>query len=178
MKSRTVIIILSSIILIQLIAGVFILTKRDRFYRSFAPSMFMNDKTGFSGMHYGRGNRFGRHFCEPEFMRDRLALEQEQIDKINELNSKFEDEFLRHTRLAEPEKKKLRDMLKSNSIDMDLVRKQLEKMKTIDIDMQMLQIKQGKEISEILSAEQMRKLRLERKNFFETMRGNTARKNG
>jgi len=173
MNNRIIIIILSAVIVLQMIAGVFIL-RRDRIQGPPLPQFgFMEDGMGPGmGKHRMMGNRFGRPFCEPEFMKDKLSLNQVQIEKITDLNKKFDNEFSGYVKQIEPERKKLKDMLENNIKDMDAVRDQLKKIEAINIEIHMLRIKQGKEISEILTPDQMKILRTERKAFFENMQKN------
>ncbi len=172
MKNRIIIIVLSSIIVIQMIAGIFIL-RRDRMQGPPLPPFgFMEDRMGMGKHQMMKGNRFGRSFCEPEFMKDKLSLNQNQIDKITELNNKFDSEFSGYVKLIEPEKNKLKSMLDSNTNDMNAVKAQLKKIEDINVEIHLLRIKQGKEISEILTPDQMNKLRDERKMLFENMQKN------
>ena len=175
MKSKIIIIILSSIIVIQLIAGVFIVKKSFFHKRFLSTDTFMDFKGWFGGKHHFKGNRFGRHFSEPEFMKDKLSLSQEQIDRINELNINFDNEFAKYFQLIEPEKKKLKDMLSNNASDINAIKDQLQKIEAINIDIQLLHIKQGRDITNILSADQMKKLHKERRHFFDKMRKDTAK---
>lgn len=170
MNNRIIIIILSSIVVIQMVAGIFIL-KRDPMHGSPMPPFgFMEDRMdGDMGKHHMRGNRFGKSFCEPEFMEGKLSLNQDQKDRINELNKKFDTEFSGYIKLIDPERKKLKDMLDNNTSDMNAVKDQLKKIESLNVEIHLLRIKQGKEISEILTPEQMQILRAERKNLFEKM---------
>jgi len=174
MKSKTVIIILSSIIIIQIIGGIFILKREKEFARNLILPPFggMYDESDRpQGKHsLKKGNKFGGRFSEPEFMKEKLSMDQDQIEKITELNKKFDSEFSSYNNLIKPEREKLREMLKSEgNIDFDAVKQQLKKIEDIRIEINLLRIKQGSEISKILSPEQMKKLRSERKLFFDNM---------
>jgi len=173
MKNRTIIIILSSIIVIQMIAGIFILRREHIQGPPPPPFGFMEDRMGEGmGKHHMTGNRFGGSFCEPEFMKEKLSLNQPQTDRINDLNKKFDIEFSRYIKLIDPERQKLKDMLDSNTGDMKAVKTQLKKIEDLNIEIHMLRIEQGKEISKILTPEQMNTLRNERKMLFEKMQKN------
>lgn len=175
MKNRTIIIILSSIIVIQMIAGIFILRRENIQGPPLPPFGFMEDRME-PGMGMGKrqkmGNRLGRQFCEPEFMNEKLNLNQNQTDRINDLNKKFDAEFAGYIKQIDPERQKLKDMLDSNTSDMKSVKEQLKKIEALNIEIHMLRIKQGKEISEILTPEQMNTLRNERKMLFDKMQKN------
>jgi len=175
MSNRITIIILSSIIVVQMIAGIFIL-RRDPVHGPMQPPFgFMEDGNGTGrGMdrHFMKGNRFGRSFCEPEFMEKKLSLNQSQKDRITELNRKFDSEFSAYAGLIDPERKKLKEMLDNNTADMNAVKDQLKKIENLNVEIHMLRIRQGKEISEILTPEQMNTLRNERKNLFDKMQKN------
>ena len=119
---------------------------------------------------FKKWNKFGGIFSEPEFMREKLSMDQVQIEKITELNKKFDDQFSSYIDLVKPERDKLKKMLKNeNNIDFDAVKAQLKKIEDISIEINLLRIKQGNEISKILTPEQMKKLRSERKLFFDKM---------
>lgn len=173
MKSRIIIIVLSAIVIIQMAAGIFILKKEPLHGPMFPPFGFMEDRMGMEmGKHHMRGNRFGGPFCDPGFMEEKLALNPEQIVRITDLNKKFDAEFSGYIRLIDPERKKLKDMLDSNTGDMNAVREQLKKIESLNVEIHMLRIRQGKEISAILTPDQMNQLRNERKNFFDKMQKN------
>jgi Spy/CpxP family protein refolding chaperone len=173
MNSRIIIIILSSIIVIQMIAGVFIL-RRDKIEGPPPPPFgFMEERLDRDNSKSRRmGNRFGQSFCEPEFMKDKLSMNQEQIDKITDLNKKFDTEFAGYISLIKPENKKLRALLDNDTGDMAAVKEQLKKIEALNVEIHLLRIKQGREISQILSPEQMKILKGERKMLFEKMKRN------
>jgi len=169
MKSKTVIIILSSIIVIQIIAGIFILTRERQLTRNLelSPLGVMQEKSGDGKQFSGKGNRLGEIFSEPGFMKEKLSMNQVQIEKVTALNKKFDSEFSAYSNIIRPEREKLKEMLKNESnIDFDAVKKQLKKIGNINTEIQLLRIKQGGEISKILTPEQMKTLRSERKLFF------------
>jgi Spy/CpxP family protein refolding chaperone len=99
-------------------------------------------------------------------------MNQEQIEKITALNKKFDTEFSGYITLIEPEREKLKALLDSHSDNMTEVREQLKKIEALNVEIHLLRIKQGREISRILTPEQMDSLRDERKMLFEKMRRN------
>lgn len=173
MNSRTIIIALTSIIIIQMAAGLYMINRRPMPDRP-EPFIGMMEDGNDIGMRrpHMKGNRYGRHFCEPDFMKDKLSLNGDQINKISLLNKKFEEEFSGFRSKIEPERDKLKKMLDAETSDMDAVKNQLKKIEDINVEIHLLRIKGGKEISGILNPEQMKILREERKQFFEKMPGN------
>ncbi|MCL2142625.1 MAG: hypothetical protein FWH46_07160 [Methanimicrococcus sp.] len=175
MKSKTVIIILSSIIIIQIIGGIFILNRERKLTRNLMLSPFgimHDDRFDMAdGNHpFKKWNKFGGMFSEPEFMEEKLLMDQSQIEKIAELNKKFDAEFSSYINVIKPEREKLKKMLKNEGdIDFDAVEQQLKKMENINVEINLLRIKQGSEISKMLTPEQMKRLRGERKMFFDKM---------
>lgn len=175
MNNRILIIILSVIIVLQMATTLFILKKEPLQGPPPPPPLgFMEDDRGPGmgmemrmGKHHMKGNRFGQPFCEQDFLKDKLSLDQKQIEKIDDLNRKFDVEFSRYIAQIEPERKKLKDILDRDVTDLKAVREQLKKIEDINIEIHLLRIKQGKEISGILTSEQMNKLRKERNMFFE-----------
>ena len=68
------------------------------------------------------------------------------------------------------EKERLRNIiLRSDKPDMTEVRKALEKMALMNVELQILRIRQGSEIDSILTDDQKKVLRSERDMFFERM---------
>jgi Spy/CpxP family protein refolding chaperone len=180
MKSKTIIIILSSIIIIQIIGGLFILKREREFVRNLmlSPLGAMQDGSDFvyGKSHFKKWNKFGGVFCEPEFMKEKLSMDQVQVEKITGLNKKFDSEFSSYTNLIKPERKKLKEMLKNeDDIDFDAVKQQLKKIGDIGIEINLLRIKQGNEISKILTHDQMKALHSERKMFFDKMQKHHGR---
>ena len=174
MKSKTIIIILSSIIIIQIIGGIFILNRERELARNLILSPFgaMHDKSDMDhGKHFFKsGNKFGGKFCDPEFMKEKLSINQEQVETITELNKKFDSEFASYNNLIKPEREKLRGMLKSDeNVDLEAVKQQLKKIGDINAEINLLRIKQGNEISKILTPGQTKILKAERKLFFDKM---------
>ncbi|HOP29841.1 MAG TPA: Spy/CpxP family protein refolding chaperone [Spirochaetota bacterium] len=174
MNSRIIIIILS--VIIAVLVTVNIMMFREHREPPFMPGPgggpeFMNEGPGMEGRHQMQGNRYGRNFCGPDFMREKLNLNSEQIKRIEELNRKFREENEVIFRKMEPEKERLRSILQKNDKpDMSDVRKSLEKMASLNIELQMLRINQGAEIDSLLSPEQKEVLKNERNMFFERMR--------
>lgn len=173
MNSRIIIIILSAVIVIQVAAGVFVLKRSNFEGPPPQPFGFMEDRMAMdSGKHRMMGNRFGRSFCEPDFMKEKLSLDKNQTDRITDLNKKFDSEFAGYITLIEPEKTKLKALLDNDTDDMTAVKDQLKKIEALNVEIHLLRIKQGKEISKILTPEQMNLLRGERKMLFEKMKRN------
>ncbi len=173
MNSRIIIIILS--VIIAVLVTVNIMMFRDHREPQFMPGPgggpeFLDEGPGMKGRHPMPGNRYGRNFCGPDFMREKLNLSAQQISTIEELNRKFGEENKILFRAMEPEKERLRSILQKNDKpDITEVKKSLEKMASLNVELQILRIKQGSEIDSILSAEQKKILKSERNRFFEKM---------
>ena len=179
MNSRIIIIILSAVIVILAAVNV-VMFRTDR-HPPFMPGPdgpgFMDDGPGMGGRHHMPGNRFGRNFCGPDFMRERLNLDSGQIEKIEALNLKFETETSALFDKLKPEREKLRELLRAgNEPDMKEVKKILEQIAGINVELQMLRISQGRKIDRIMTPEQKRLLHRERKTFFEKMKRRNGRR--
>ncbi len=178
MNSRIIIIILSAVIVILTAVNV-VMFRADRhppFMQGPGPE-FMDDGPGPGGRHHMPGNRFGRNFCGPDFMRERLNLDSGQIEKIEALNLKFETETSSLFEKLRPEREKLRELLRAgNEPDMKEVKKILEQIAGINVELQMLRISQGKKIDSIMTPEQKKLLHRERKTFFEKMKRRNGRR--
>jgi len=171
MNNRIIIIILS--VIIAILVTINILMFRGHSEPPFMPGYgpeFMDERPGMKGKHNMPGNRFGGNFCGPDFMREKLNLSSEQIKRIEELNKNFAEENEAIFRGMRPEKERLRNILRrSDKPDMTEVRKALEKMALMNVELQILRIRQGSEIDSILTDDQKKVLRSERDMFFERM---------
>ena len=155
MNNRITVIILSAVIVLLVAFGIIY----DRKMRNpFGP--FPGYRHHDSMM---RGMGPGRNFCTPEFMKERLNLTEEQIAKINVLNETFDREHDLLMKKIEPERENLRILLKQENPDMKQVRVILEKIGTVNIDVHILRINQGRIISTILNPEQKEKLEREQR---------------
>lgn len=173
MNSRIIIIILS--VIIAILVTVNILMFRDHREPPFMSGPgggpeFMDEGPGMKGGHPMPGNRFGRNFCGPDFMKEKLNLSSGQIEKIEALNTKFAEENDVIFESMKPERDRLRKILAPDEdADMNEVRRILEKISSLNVELQLLRINQGREIDGILSADQKKILRSERNMFFEKM---------
>ncbi len=168
MKSRIIIIVLSVIIILQMTAGIFFVRRNFCHTRPMAPYSFLQDGMRMSkwGMKSGKFGPFSHH----DFMKRKLSLNDDQEKKIDELNKIFEAEFTNYMKVVEPERDKLKEMLDNNVEDINIIKAQLVKMEAINTEIHLLRIKQGIEISKILTKEQMDVLKKERKRMFEKMK--------
>lgn len=171
MNSRIIIIILS--VIIAILVTVNILMFREHREAPFMPGPgpgFMDNGPGMPGRHHMQGNRFGRNFCSPDFMKEKLNLSSEQIARIEDLNTKFDKETSVLFEQLKPEKERLKVILsESDKPDMNEVKKTLERMSSLNVELQLLRIRQGCDIDRILTEEQQNTLRRERNMFFERM---------
>ena len=115
---------------------------------------------GFSSrpVMHPRGNPYGRDFCNPEFMRNRLELNEEQISAVEKLNTRFDKEYSRFNRELMPLHNKLKEILKNPEPDMDLVREIMKQISDLELEVRILRISQGAEISKIIPPQKMEML--------------------
>lgn len=164
MNKKILIIIISSAVVLISAAGV--LLHRNIIQESNL-SGFRHQRMHMPSEHgMLKGNRIGRHFCNPGFMKDTLELQDSQIKKIETLNKNFENRHMEYSRKITPARKQLREILKSRNPDLARARELLEEISAVNIELRMLRIRQGIEISHILSPEQMKMLREERRKTF------------
>ena len=165
MNKKILVIIISSLILIISIFGILM-------RRGVVPGCDFSDNRNHGmhmqrGDHKMRGNRIGRNFCSHRFMRQKLNLEESQIEKIQVLNEKFNREHNSYDLKKQPLTKELKELLrKKNPEDLKEIRRLIEKIYEVNIELKMIRIRQGMEISKILSPDQMKMLRKERKSMF------------
>ncbi len=113
-----------------------------------------------------RGNPFGRDFCNPEFMRNRLELTEKQIEAVEKLNSRFDNEYSRYNRELQPMRENLKEILSKPDPDMNQVRETLKQMSDLELEIRILRISQGAEISKIIPPQKMEMLHHERKMMY------------
>ena len=171
MNSRIIIIILSLIIAVLVSFNIWMFRDhREQFFMPGPGPEFMGEGPGMRGPHHMPANRFGRNFCGPDFMREKLNLDNAQIARIEELNSKFDSETSILFKQIKTERDKLRSLMTPGiKPDMKEVRSSLEKISSLNVEIQLLRIQQGGEIDSILSPEQKDTLRKERDMFFEKL---------
>lgn len=165
MNKKIIIIIISSLLLILSLFGIlarrsiipgpdFLGLKNHNMYQDHRRMM--------------RGHRMGRNFCTPGFMRNTLNLDEGQIEKIEKFNRKFDREYAAYNEKIRPQRKRLRQLLsRKSSDDFNEIRKLLEEISEVNIELRMIRIRQGVEISKILSHEQMKELQKERRKMFQ-----------
>ena len=168
MKSRVIVIILSALIVLLVSANIFMMRSvREMTSRPGPGPEFMEMGPPMMERPNMPGNRYGRHFCTPEFMTGKLNMSPEQQQKVEELNRMYDTEFQKYFSQLNPERKKLGEIIKKGNPDMAEVRKILEKMATLNVELNMLKIRQGSEIDGILTPGQKNRLHMERRMFFE-----------
>jgi Spy/CpxP family protein refolding chaperone len=173
-KSNRIIIIILSVIVILLVIINIVLIRGQQFFPVMGPEKFFGDGRPPMFMERGGdmpGHRLGRNFCTPEFMEQRLGLSVEQKDKINMLNDKYEKELSSFFENSRQQRDKLKEILqKDGEPDYNVVRTLLEKISSINVEIQLIRIKQGKEIDSILTQKQREILHKERELMFKRMR--------
>jgi hypothetical protein len=113
-----------------------------------------------------RGNPYGRDFCNPEFMRSRLELNEEQIKSVEKLNTRFDNEYSRFNKELMPLHNKLKDILSNPDPDMDRVRETMKQISDLELEVRILRISQGAEISKIIPPDKMEMLHHERRMMY------------
>jgi Spy/CpxP family protein refolding chaperone len=158
MKNKLLLIIISGLVALLALGAFF-----TRNYFMPPPDDMMND--GFRGrpVMHPRGNPYGRDFCNPEFMRSRLALDENEIRAVEKLNIRFDEEYRQYNDQLRPLRDKLREILRNPDPDMKEVRKTLKQMSDIELEIRILRISQGAEISRIIPPDKMEMLHHERR---------------
>lgn len=165
MNKKIIIIVISSAVILISLLG--ILSRRDIIPGPPLPGFTgEQDQRPRGRRQMMKGNRIGRHFCSPEFMKERLELKEEQINRIEELNANFASEYRTLNRKIRPQRTELKKILGESNPDLARVRKLLEEIYSVNIELRMIRIRQGIEISKILTQEQNEKLSQERKKTF------------
>ncbi len=119
-------------------------------------------------MHGGDGHMF---FGDPEDMKAKLGLTDEQVDKIGKINNEYRKKLLKIREDLEPKRNKLHNLLTEDNINLKDVRSLLEELSKFELEIRMLRINQVLDIENILTPDQKKQLR----NSMRRMMGNVYR---
>ncbi len=108
---------------------------------------------------WAREHRKGIFFGDPEAMKEKLGLSEDQVEKIGSINLKYKKEFLKIKEKLAPKEIKLKSMLLEDNVDLKKVRSQLKDMAGLKVELRMLRIMQRLDIEKILTSKQKAKLR-------------------
>lgn len=116
------------------------------------------------GMMHGEHGHHSEGMCfgNPEHMRVKLNLSEEQIKKIGIINGNYRSKLSDFRERMIPKKKELRDMLLKDDIDFLRVRELLNEISSIEVEIRILRIHQRIDIEKVLSKDQKELLRKER----------------
>jgi Spy/CpxP family protein refolding chaperone len=123
---------------------------------------------GMEGRGPGPGGHGRNIFSDLDFLRNTLKFSEEQITKIEKINSEHKIEMLKYRTQVEPKKEELRNLILDKNINFDKVRTKLKEISDIEIEIRILFIKHRIDIEKIMTAEQkkiMHKGRMERKGL-------------
>ncbi len=107
-------------------------------------------------MHRGGGHMF---FGDPEAMKVKLGLTDEQVDKIGKVNNEYKKKLLKVRDDIDPKMKKFHDMLAEENIDLNGIRALLNEISQLEVEIRMLRINQALDITKILTPDQRKQLR-------------------
>ena len=119
--------------------------------------------------HRGDGEDSKHHkrmyFGNIEKMKKKLELKDNQIDKISKINRKFKKKLLKHKEVLAPKRIRLKGLLLEEDINLNKVRSLLREISDVKIELRLLRIKHRIEIEKILTPDQKRKHRANRKRM-------------
>jgi len=172
MNNRIIIIILSALVVILVSINIFMMRRGGEppFMPGHGPEFISEGPGMMRGGPHMPGNRFGRNFCGPDFMKEKLNLNDDQIKRIESLNTKYNEESSKYFRDLKPEQDKLRNIIGTANPDLAEARRILERMAALNVELHLVKIRQGSEIDGILTPEQKERLHSERRMFFEKRR--------
>ena len=105
----------------------------------------------------------GLHFSDPQFLKEKLNLSDDQITKIGKINLKFKKAHLDIREKLEPKKIQLEKLLLDDNINLKKVKSKLKEIEEYDTERAFLQIKHRVEIEKVLTKKQKDKLKNEQK---------------
>ncbi len=119
------------------------------------------------------GHRHGpRHrnniFSDLDYLRNTLKFSEDQITKIEKINSDHRTEMTKYRSQIEPKKEELKNLILDKNINFEKIRSKLKEISEIDVEIRILFIKHRIEIENIMTPDQkkmMRKGRMGRKGL-------------
>ncbi len=125
------------------------------------------DKRG--GPMHGRegfmGGPHGPFFGDPEEMKAKLKLTDEQVNKISAINLEYKKQFMGFHEKIAPKHIKLRKILLEDNVDLKEVRGLLKEISDLRVETNLLMIQQRLDIEKVLTPEQRTKLKSEREGM-------------
>lgn len=113
----------------------------------------------------GRGEHLGIFFGDPDILKKKLGLSDEQIDKISEINLEYKKRLLKIKEKIAPMRIKLKGMLLEDNVDLDKVRSLLKLISDLQVDLRMLRIKHRLDIEKTLKPSQKKRFRSSKMRF-------------
>ncbi len=115
------------------------------------------------------GTKHGKNiFSDLDYLRNTLKFSEEQITKIEKINSDHKTEMTKYRSKIEPKKEELRNLILDKNINFDKIRSKLKEISEIDVEIRILFIKHRIDIENIMTPDQknlMRKGRMGRKGL-------------
>jgi Spy/CpxP family protein refolding chaperone len=104
-------------------------------------------------------------FGDPERLKEKLGLSDEQVSKIAAINLEYKKKFMDYHEKMAPKHIRLRKMLLEDNVDLAEVRKLVKETSDIHVEVEMLRIQHHIDIEKVLTPEQRTKLRTERRGM-------------
>jgi len=101
----------------------------------------------------------------PEVMKEKLGLSDEQIDTISEINLAYKKRYLECSEKIAPKKTRLRRMLLEENVDLQGVRSLLKEISDLRLEVIMLRIKQRLDIEKILTPSQRTRIKASKREM-------------
>ncbi|MFH0974182.1 MAG: Spy/CpxP family protein refolding chaperone [Spirochaetota bacterium] len=125
------------------------------------------------GMHHEGRPHKGLFFGDPQVMKEKFGLSDEQVEKIGIINNDFRKKLLTIRDSIEPKRTKLQSLLTGDNINLNDVRALLEEISKFEVEIRMLRINHILEIEKVLTPAQKKELR----NSMKQMMGKLYRRN-
>ncbi len=141
------------------------------FFLFFLIISFIINSNAFAGIHEGSGpgdmpphhrnmHKYdGMFFGDPEALKAKLNLSDDQVDKISSINLDYKKKLLMIREKIQPKEIKLQGLLLEDNINLKEVRSLLEEISALHVEMGMLRINQRLDIEKILTAGQRNRLK-------------------
>lgn len=104
-------------------------------------------------------------FGNPQMMKERLGLSDQQIVEIGKINTRHEKAMLDYREKLAPKKIQLKRLLLEDNVDLKKVRGVLEDISEINVDLHMLRIQHRLDIEKVLTEEQRAKMKTHMKHM-------------
>jgi Spy/CpxP family protein refolding chaperone len=106
-----------------------------------------------------------RCFHDQNYMKDVLGLNAAQIEKIDSINKEYREQISGLTSKIKPLHGELKNIILAEELDLAAAKSILQKISSIEVEMRFMRIKHRNDIEKVLTPEQKKKFRDEKRRM-------------